>query len=220
MRPLTLLLGLFLLCSPASGALDFRILSLSGEISGLKLREGKTTFAIIANDDVLSGSYTHDGPGPLEFFREVPDSATKETVALLQPPAAIARAILVLAQNPDGTCAGFWIDDSLENNPVNTLTIHNLSGRSLAIRVNDEQWQQAGGQLRRIAFPPTRKQLPLQVAALTGNNWSTLLATPVPVRKNYRLHLILRQPTPEETEHYVLLGSVLIPDYVGPAKIN
>ncbi|HEY9249882.1 MAG TPA: hypothetical protein VIO38_12150 [Rariglobus sp.] len=218
-----LLLGLVLLAPPAARALEFRVLSFNGEISGLKLREGKTTLDISANDDVLSGVYNHDAPGPLELFREIPgaDVTTKETVALLQPPdAAITRAILVLAAIPGGGCTGHWIDDMPENNPVNTLSVHNFSGRPLALRIGNEQWQQAGGQLRRLAFATTQKQLPLLVAARAGNTWSTLLATPIPVRKNYRIHLILRPPTPLESEQNILLGSVLIPDYAAPAKIN
>lgn len=210
--------ALLLIAPLLAQAFEFRVLSFQGDISDLALRNGREVVGITASEDTLSRPYAHTGSIPIELYAAqagVSDTADRQPVARIPlPDHEMANAILVLARTPTGGYAGRWINDAQPDNPANTLSIHNFTGLALTMQSGETRWQQAPGDTRNLPFDSTKRQLPLRVATLTDQGWRLLLATPVPVRKNYRIHLILRPPTETDLEQNCALSMAIIPDYM------
>lgn len=180
-------------------ALEFRVLSWSGEIRGLKYQDGVQTVELQANEDALSRFYRKNDGTPLVFFREaaVAGNSVRVPVAAPSAPEGMTRGILVLSPRASGDgYDGGWIADDAQAAPPGTLRFLNYTRRSLAVRTSGDQWMQAPGEARRVEFESGRRAVPILVAAEIDDEWRRVVNVSQPVRDGHRLLVLLRDGRP------------------------
>lgn len=216
---------LLLLCLPACAlAMEFRLLSWQGDITGLRYDEAGKPVEVIASEHSLSETYRKaDASAPLEFYREVEvgGKPVRQVLARIAPPEApLARALLVLAPVAGGY-TGRWLDDSIDSHPANTLRLYNFSSRALAVQTGGEQWRQEPGQSRRVAFDPAARQVVIRIAAQVGAGWELVAGGPQPVRKNSRVYLLVRdfRPDGNEARSTDRVDLILLHDRLRPPQV-
>jgi len=196
MRFASLLLSAFILGAGSVHALEFRVISWSGALTNLRYENAGRSVALLADEGVLSESYSLRTGGILELYREVgPDGhKTRETVAKLSPPERLEQAILVLAplDAAGSGYTGLWIDDSPTARPVNHLAFRNLSSHAVALKVGGDEFNLAPQGGRQLVFDPTKRSLPLKLAAQAGAGWTLVATQPQTVRQGYRILVLLR----------------------------
>jgi hypothetical protein len=195
---------LFIICLPTSAlALEFRLLSWKGDIGELYYTDRGQRVEVNANDYIPSIPYQKSDTKSLELCRDIPmpdGPARRQVVALIAlPEPAIARAILILTTTPEGY-AGRWLDDSPSVHPVNTIRVYNFSSRALAFQAAGEQWQQSPGDIHLVAFDPASRQFSIHIATQVNDAWQLVAGGPQPVRKNNRIHLLIRDIRPSEDD--------------------
>ena len=190
-------LCLILLGFPSLHALEFRVVSWAGPISGLYYEDGALPVEITGEEEFLSRPHAlRSCPATLELFRQIErDGETIRQPATSIPlPENLTKGILVLAPaNASGTAyAGLWIDDSPEARPPNHLQIHNLSSRLVAIKTTDGDFMLPARTSRQVAFDPQARSVPLRIAAQTDSAWELVSTRRQPVRRNTRVLVLLR----------------------------
>lgn len=197
---------------------QFRVLSWDGPIQGLKYDADRTPVEITAADDCFSPPYSIKKTAPLELYRDPQPGRERMPVAMVPAPdASFSRAILVLAATSDGRYAGRWIDDSPETHPAGTLRIHNFTRLPLAFQSGARQWQQAPGEVHSIGIAPSLRQTPLRIAGLINGKWDMLWGSLLPMRKNYRVHVFVRDIPPPGEPLSDPVYPLILYDYVAPA---
>ena len=183
------------LISPAR-ALEFRLLSWSGDIEDLKYTNGQKPMDMVAWDSALSPPYQFTGTGPLVFFREVKvdDKKIRVPVATLPAPEGVTHAILLLAATNASKQAytAIWIDDSPEVRKAQTITYRNLSSYPVVIQLGAEEIALDPKAMRTCPTDPSLQRLPLKIAAKAGMGWEIIASASQPIRPGLRTLVILR----------------------------
>ncbi|MFA6959866.1 MAG: hypothetical protein WC205_03835 [Opitutaceae bacterium] len=200
----------------------FRMLGLNVSAQDLRYAVGKQDVPVVLNEHGFSPAYACSSGGGLDFSRLVivDEKETREVVFTMPaPPGPSARwLLLVAAEKSAGTLrySGRWIDDSSEAHPVNTVRLYNFTGRMLMYQSGSESNQVSFGEPQLIPFATGVRQIPFRLAALRDGHWKLAAATRLPVRKNYRVHVIVRDGTAEDQLVNSYVDLLLVHDYVPP----
>lgn len=201
-------------------ALEFRVLSWSGEVDGLKFRNGQAEILIPVGERVVSPVYRLQGVAPLKFYRTITHEGKSidQTVLILQQPAGMTRGLLLLSpvEGRDDSYTGRWLDDAAETNPAGTLRVYNLARHPLAVKLGAKQMplaQQATGQ---FTFDAKARSVPVQVAAYVKGEWNLALSMSQPVRARFRVLMIFRDASVQTEEEPSLIEVVTLYDVPPP----
>lgn len=204
MRRLVFLSLLLVAASPAA-ALEFRLLSWAGEISGLHYASGPASVPVVADENLLSPAYQFTGPGPLVLFRETTaDGKTvRVPVATLTPPEGLTHAVLLLSATDASRTAftGVWMDDSVETRPAQTITYRNFSSYTVAIRLGDREHTVAPQSFYTHRAGAATERMVLKAAARTPDGWEIIASTSQTVRPGRRTLVLLRDGRPQPNGH-------------------
>lgn len=215
---LALLLGTVL---PAA-ALEFRLLSWDGEITDLHYAAGAEAVPVAAYENRLSPANPFTGTGPLVLFREtkLDGKTVRIPVATLTPPPDLTHAIVLLsATDPARTAyTGVWMDDSVENRPLQTVTYRNFSSYTVAIRLGDEDHIVAPRSfLTRHATAATQRMV-LKAAAQTESGWEIIASTSQSMRPGRRTLVLLRDGRPQPNGHKDRIDFLVFNDRPAPGN--
>lgn len=217
-----LLLTVGLLPAAVNG-IELRVLSWSGAINDLTLTQGTARKGIVlrANEDALSPVYHLTSKEPLKLYRTQPDAdpESRTLVATLPLPADIDQAILVLAPaSPDGHAyAGLWIDDSLKERPVDTVSVRNLTSRPVALKMDADQVMLSPQASHLQRFQNGTRVVMIQAAVQEGDSWSRVVSTPQPVKPGFRILILLRDGRRMPDGSTSAIDRVTFYDYSPPA---
>jgi hypothetical protein len=214
-----ILLGCLLPAVTAS-ALQFRVLSWSGAMEEVLLKQGAVSLPVTAHERSLSRVYELEGTGPLQLCREriIEGKRVSEVLATLTPPAGLQRGILVLASDETGY-SGMWLDDDIKANPAGTLRIQNLSGREVALQTGGDPFVLPSGGIQKTAFAPTAKRVSIRAAVKKeAGKWERAAEFSQPVRSHFRVLVLIRngRPVPGLTEPPAI-EMISFYDFVAPS---
>lgn len=191
-----LLSGALLVSAATSHAMEFRLLSQGEPLTDIKYREGSREINLVAYNSSLSPFYTKaDESAPLVIYRTVtaPDGkSVKETLVTLAPPAKpMKQALLILAKlparSPTGeTLIGYWAENTTE---FGSVTFYNFCRRHLAVKTQDDQWQQATGGVHTIKPKGDALSVDFRIGSLIGEEWRLVGNLSIPIRS--RLHTLI-----------------------------
>lgn len=85
-----------------------------------------------------------------------------------------------------------WLDDSLAERPVNTIALHNLAGRPLALKMGADQRLLPPQGFHLQSFTEGQRSMNVQVAMQTGETWERV-SNPQPVTPGFRILILLRE---------------------------
>lgn len=197
-------------------ALDFRVVSWEGEITGLHFATGKKNVEIMADEGLFSPWYSLIEPGPLVFFREVQqeDKILRIPVVTLTPPVDFTRAILVLAATDASraTYTGIWIDDSLEARPPQTLTVRNLSSHTVALKIGSNERILAIDEIFTFPTDANAQRIPFKMAAFTQSGWAVVANSSQAIRRGRRTLILLRDGRPQAAGIREIIDMVTLND--------
>lgn len=219
---LALVFSLCGLPSLTAQTLEFRVLSWSGAPANLHLARsaGAEPILLKAAEDVLSPVYRVQGASPLRLFGSPADAASPEAepLAVIPQPAGLVRAILVLAPNPAaaGSYVGMWLDDSPEARPDDSITLHNLSSSPVALRIGSEQARLDSRQHHTYRFSASERSVMIQAAVPRGDQWERIVSDPQPVKRGFRILVILRDGRRQAGGEISALDRVTFYDYRKP----
>lgn len=220
-----LLLFTVCLLPSAARALEFRVLSWSGAIHDLTLNQGPGTENLVlkASEDLLSSPYRVKSERALLLYRAPARPETQEPtlVATLPLPEGMTHAILVLAPTPGngGGYTGLWIDDSPEARPVNTIAMHNLSARPLALKVADTQLELAPAGRHLHTFRERDRAVIIQAAMFNNGRWERVISGPQPVKPGFRILMILREGRRLSDGSFTPIDRITFYDYLPPESM-
>lgn len=202
----------------------FRMVGLNVSADDLHFADGVKAVPVVFTDQGFSRSYAHSTGGELDFFRivTIDEKETREPVfSMPAPPGSSGRWLLVVIGDKSSgppRYAGRWIDDSAEAHPVNTVRLCNFTGWTLMYQSGNDNNQVVSGAMELLPFAPGTRQIPFRLAAQRDGVWKLAAATPLPVRKNYRVHVIVRSGTAEEQLINGYVDLLLVHDYVPPSS--
>lgn len=216
-------LAVFCLLPLAAQALEFRVLSWSGTVGNLHLATGAggKPIPLSAGEDALSPVYRTQGDAPLRLYRTPAEgeiAPETEPIAVLPLPVGLERAILVLApgSREGGGYAGLWLDDSEESRPDNSISLHNLSAMPVALSIGSEQVELAPRGNHCHRFSDTERLVPIQAAVPRGERWERVINDAQPVRRGFRILVIMREGRRQPDGNIDVLDRVTLYDYRKP----
>lgn len=199
-------------------ALEFRVISWDGEISGLHFAQGTKSVEIITDEALFSPTYATNETTPLVLFREVTQDGKiiRVPAASLTPPPDFTRAILVLAAADAArtTFTGVWINDAPEARPPQTITVRNLSTRTVALRFGATERTLPANETFTVPTDPAAQRIPFKMAALTETGWRVVASSSQAVRPGRRTLILLRDGRPQAAGVQDLIDMVTVSDRI------
>lgn len=192
---LPFILGLLLAVSSVAradeaGALSVRLMSWSGALNDLWLKDGGGYVSAMAGEFTLGRPLAlHTRTSTVRVFRdeEVDGAVRKLPLAQVTLPSGADDVLVVLAPASEGSdlpLQGRAFDQSLEAHPLDTLRVLNLSSRVIGLKIGGETASVAPGAERLFPFSKSgQANLAVYLAvAESEGEWklvqSSLLATP------------------------------------------
>jgi hypothetical protein len=196
-----LLLAVFSLTLSPLHALEFRLLSWSGDITDLFYSQGGKSVSVTASETTVSPLYTWQGSDKLVFYRErrQEDRTIRDTVLTVDAPPDLAKAILLLSLDPSNPAnnTGQWIDDTPSGIPADAVTYLNLSSHRVGIQLGQETSTVAAKDSKTFRLDNKRRLLTLKVAAQNQSGWQVVASSSLGTYPGRRTLMILRDGRPQ-----------------------
>lgn len=176
----------------------FRVVTTVGSIGELMFDRTSRDTVRLNIRSRLSRPIEIPSSGALDLYRELPpppDSPagtkpTKETVATLSFPASLTKAIVVIAQNGNGSgYRAVVFSDDIRDHPAGTLRVFNLSRMNSAVKINQSVGTIEAGNTKIMPYPPGPADI--QLAVQRGAGWNVAFDKGRISHPNLRAHVFV-----------------------------
>lgn len=217
MRLHLVLLVLLVAAAPSAHALEFRLLSWSGEITDLFYSQGGKSVPVTASETTVSPRYSWSGSGQFVLYRErlLEGRAVRDPVFTLEAPKDVAKAILLLSLDPHDPSrnSGQWIDDTPAGIPPEAVTYLNLSSQTVAVQVGAETSFIEAKTSKTLLLDNTRRLLALKIAAQNPGGWQVVSSSSIKTYPGRRTLFILRDGRPQPNGLSDIIDQLRFDDY-------
>lgn len=202
-------------------ALEFRLLSWTGDVTDLFYLQGGKPIPVTANETTISPLYKWQGSEKLVFFRETEQEGrpVRVPVLVLDAPSGTTKAIILLSlDRADPTRnSGQWIDDTVDGIPPDAVTYLNLSTQVIGVQLGQETSTINAKASKTFRLEGAKRRLlTLKVAAQNEGGWQIAASSALSTYPGRRTLIILRDGRPQANGLIDLVEMLRFDDYPEP----